>query len=249
MVILPSSPMISLQNLRMLADFFASGGKIISTGELPRMAFEYDEDGDNDREVQQLVREIFGEDVLDGTVIRAYDYHRNAAGGEAYHLTAGLTALDGTDMVPGALIDRTIKSLGLPYDVLTPGMIHLECTGALSLPYPEFVRYGLNQRIPGKGMLSHLHKHHDDYDIYYFANTTERDYDRPILLRGSEKMERWDPHTGEIEPLTLDYVDYKGVTYTKTRLSLRSGRSVFYVSPRDVRTEQHETIESFEELR
>lgn len=248
-VILPSAIMISLANLRMLAEFFAGGGKIIATGELPRYAFEFDPDGENDREVQRLVREIFGEDVLDGTVLRTYDYHTNAAGGEAYHLASGLTALDGTEMVAGALIDGTIKSLGLPYDVLMPGMIHLECTGALSLPYPEFVRLGLDRFIPGKGMFSHIHKRRDGCDIYYFANTTDRPYNRPILLRGAHKLEAWDPHTGEIAPLKVSYVKYKNTVYTKTRLKLESGRSVFYVAPSDVTPGRSAKIESFEELK
>ena len=248
-VILPSAMMVSLDNMRMLAEFFASGGKIIATGELPHYAFEFDASGENDREVQRLVREIFGADVLDGTVLRQFDYNENAAGGEAYHLTAGQTALDGTDMVPGALIDETIKSLGLPYDVLMPGMIHLECTGALSLPYPEFVRYGLDKFIPGKGMLSHIHKHRDDYDIFYFANTTDRTYNRPILLRGAEALEVWDPHTGEIAPLKISYVNYKNTVYTKTRLKLEPGRSIFFVSPRDTHPSRRAKIESIEELK
>ncbi len=248
-LILPSSMMVSLANMRMLADFFASGGKIIATGELPRYAFEFDASGENDREVQRLVREIFGPDVLDGTVLRQFDYNQNEAGGEAYHLTAGQTALDGTDMVPGALIDETIKSLGLPYDVMMPGMIHLECTGALSLPYPEFVRYGLDKFIPGKGMLSHIHKHLDDYDIFYFANTTDRPYNRPILLRGAEALELWDPHTGEISPLKISYVNYKNTVYTKTRLKLEPGRSLFFVSPHDTTPGRRAKVESIEELK
>lgn len=248
-VILPSSMMVSLDNLRMLAEFFASGGKIIATGELPRYAFEFDEAGENDREVERLVREIFGEDVLDGTILRQYDYNENAAGGEAYRLNACATALDGTDMVPGALIDETIKALNLPYDVLMPGMIHLECTGALSLPYPEFVRYGLDKFIPGKGMLSHIHKHLDDYDIFYFANTTDRTYNRPILLRGAEALEMWDPHTGEITPLKISYVNYRDTVYTKTRLKLEPGRSIFFVSPHDTTPGRRAKVESIEELK
>lgn len=248
-MILPSSIMISLANMRMLAEFYAAGGKIIATGELPQKAFEFDALGNNDREVQRLVREIFGEDVLDGYVLREYDYNRNDNGGEAYHLTAGQTALDGTDMVPGALIDQTIKSLSLPYDVLMPGMIHLECTGALSLAYPEFVRYGLNRFIPGKGMLSHIHKHRDEYDIFYFANTTDRPYNRPILVRGAEALELWDPHTGEITPLEVSYVTYKNTVYTKTRLNLEPGRSIFFVSPRDTVPGRRARVESIEELK
>lgn len=247
-VILPSTMMISLLNLRMLAEFFAGGGKIIATGELPRYAFEFDPKGENDQEVQRLVREIFGEDVLDGTILRPYDYHTNDAGGEAYHLSSGLTALDGTDMVAGALIDETIKSLGLPYDVLMPGMIHLECTGALNLPYPEFVRLGLDRFIPGKGMFSHIHKRCGGRDIYYFANTTDRPYNRPILLRGAHKLEVWDPHTGEISPLKVSYVKYKNTVYTKTRLMLESGRSVFYVAPSEATPVRSANIDSFEEL-
>ncbi len=229
-VILPSAIMISLANLRMLAEFFASGGKVLSTGELPRYAFEYDESGENDREVRRLVEEIFGAGVLDGNVIRLHDYHTNEAGGEAYHLPASATALDGTEMVPGALINETLSRFDLPYDVLMPGMIRLECTGALSLPYPEFVRLGLHKSIPGRGMLSHIHKRVDGREIYYFANTTERDYARSILLRGALIPELWDPHNGEITPLEAEYVRYRDTVYTKINLNLSSGRSQFCVA-------------------
>ncbi|MBQ2766725.1 MAG: hypothetical protein IJF49_01450 [Clostridia bacterium] len=247
-LILPSTQMISIGNLRLLAAFFAAGGKIIATGELPRCAFERDHDGSNDREVERLVREIFGQDIFDGDILRSYDYHTNDAGGEAYHLSAELTAIDGTDMVPGALIDETIKSLNLPYDVLMPGMIHLECTGALSLPYPDFVRLGLDRFIPGKGMLSHIHKRKDECDIYYFANTTDRIYDREILLRGAHCLEVWDPHTGEIRPLAVNYVTYRDTVYTQTRLKLESGRSIFYISPAAEAPKVISALESIEEL-
>ncbi len=248
-LILPSTVMIAPEDMRIIAEFYAAGGKIISTGELPRTAFGTDESGEADREVQALVREIFGEDIFDGNILRSYDYRSNAAGGEAYHLTAELTAIDGTDMVPGALIDETIKSLDLPYDVLMPGMIHLECTGALSLPYPDFVRLGLDKFIPGKGMLSHTHKRYGRCDVYYFANTTDRTYDRPILLRGAQKLEVWDPHVGTIAPLEVSYVTYRGEEYTEVRLKLASGRSLFYVSPDDVSPAISENVDSIEDLK
>ena len=248
-LILPSTVMIAPEDMRIIAQFYAAGGKIISTGQLPRTAFGTDESGEADLEVQALVKEIFGEDIFDGNILRSYDYRRNAAGGEAYHLTAEFTAIDGTDMVPGALIDETIKSLDLPYDVLMPGMIHLECTGALSLPYPDFVRLGLDKFIPGKGMLSHTHKRYGQSDIYYFANTTDRTYDRPILLRGAQKLEVWDPHSGIREPLEVAYVTYRGEEYTEVRLKLASGRSLFFISPDDVDAAISENIDSIEDLK
>jgi len=44
LLILPASSMMSVKNLRTIKKLFDSGGKIIATGELPTIAFEYGED-------------------------------------------------------------------------------------------------------------------------------------------------------------------------------------------------------------
>ena len=125
--------------------------------------------------------------------------------------------------------------------------MYMDCF-TLRTPYPDFVRLGLDRFIPGKGMLSHIHKRKDGCDIYYFANTTDRIYDREILLRGAHCLEVWDPHTGEIRPLAVNYVTYRDTVYTQTRLKLESGRSIFYISPAAEAPKVISALDSIEEL-
>lgn len=229
-MILPCSETVSVGNMRLLRDFFRSGGKLIATGELPLRAFEYSPDGNNDNEVREICREIFGNEAVDPDVIKSFCYNRNDAGGEAYFLYFTRTAADGTNMTSSHKITDAICSFEVPYDMYLPDMPRLEGTGALNTPYFEFVKLGLIYSIPGGGMLNHIHKRHGSTDVYYFSNTTDKNYDKFVLLRGALKPEVWDPHKVTIETPDYKYVRWRGEIYTRISLHLRHAASVFIIS-------------------
>lgn len=219
-VVLPGTEVIRLSNLYKLAEFYDKGGKIISTGILPRMAFEYDETGENDREVLRLVDHIFGKDANSPEILREFYHNQNENGGEAYVLYAGSTAADGTSMVSGATIQDALIDFKLPFDVILPFMPRVECPGAFNLTYPEYEHLGLHKNFPGGGMINHIHKRRGLVDIYYFSNTTERPYDNYAMIRGRHIPEEWNPHTGKIKTLACEYVTSRGAVYTRFLLNL-----------------------------
>lgn len=229
-IILPSTSIISLGNARKMLEFFNAGGKIIGTGEVPSMAFEYDGTKKNDREVREIMDMIFGHDARNPNIMRNYCYNKNDRGGEAYFLYFSKTSADGTNMVSSRQISEALASFDIPYDVYLPGMPRFEATGALNNPYKEFVRLGLNTAIPGGGMLNHIHKKRGTTDIYYFSNTTDRDYKHTALLRGALSPEIWDPHTVTLTAVPCSYVRHNGEVYTKIDLTLNASKSLFVIS-------------------
>lgn len=229
-VVLPATNIISLPNLRMLKKFFDEGGKILATGVLPTMAFEYDKNGKNDEEVRRLTREIFGEDATNKNVMRRYCHNQSEAGGEALFLYFNATTVDGTHMTKSSLVNRAINSFGVPLDVYLPGMGRFEGTGALNAIYPEFHNVGLDRSFPDGGMFNHIHKRTEEGDIYYFSNTTDKDYNHHLLLRGAQDVDEWDPHTGKIHARPEKFVSYRGEIYTYLRLTLPAHTSTFFVS-------------------
>lgn len=229
-VVLPATDMISLENLRLLKRFFDEGGKILATGVLPTKAFEYDKKGENDREVKRLTEEIFGHDACDPLVMRDYCHNQNEKGGEALFLYFNATATDGTKMTRSSTVNEALNSFALPYDIYLPGMPRLECTGGLNSIYPEFHTIGLHRCIPGGGMLNHIHKKNEDHEVYYFSNTTEKEYNHHVLLRGAFAVEEWNPHTGGIRQRTCGFLSYRGEIYTTLRLTLAPGSSTFFTA-------------------
>lgn len=229
-IILPCSEYVSVESMRKLREFYLSGGKLIATGELPQHSFEYTPDASFDEEVKQISREIFGNDATDPDIMKSYCYNSNKNGGEAYFLYFSHTAADGTQMTSSHKISDAIGSFDIPYDMYLPGMPKLECTGSLNTPYFEFMSLGLTNSIPGGGMVNHIHKRHGNTDVYYFSNTTERDYESHVMLRGALSPEKWDPHAVTIEPLDFEYVMWKNEIYTRIDLHLKRASSLFIIS-------------------
>lgn len=229
-VVLPAATIISLQNLRLLKEFYDGGGKILATGVLPTMAFEYDAKGENDAEVCRLAREIFGEDATNKHVMRRYCHNKNEAGGEAIFLYFNATAVDGTHMTKSSVVNRALNSFKIPFDVYLPGMARFEGTGALNSIYPEFHNVGLDRSFPDGGMFQHIHKSHEYGDVYYFANGTDVDYNHHLLLRGAHDVDEWNPHTGEIRPRKETFLSYQGEVYTDLRLTLPAHTSTLFVT-------------------
>lgn len=254
-LILPGADMISLENLRMIQKFYDEGGKIIATGSLPKFAFEYHVDHEqndpndfmgmleygtpNDREVRRIIRHIFGDDALNPGIIMEYFHHTNENGGEAYYISSHRTAADGTELTDCVTINNILQSFHVPLDMYMPEMPRFECMGAFNNSHNEFIRLGLGDFIPGGGMISRIHKQRNDLHIYFFANTTDRDYDDIIYLRGIHFLHLWDPHTGSTRRLGAYYVRYRGEIYTRAHLYVTAEHAVFLISrPDQKRTER-----------
>ena len=229
-VVLPATNIISLSSMRLLKKFYDEGGKILATGVLPTLAFEYDKAGENDAEVCRLAREIFGEDATSDRVLRRYCHNKNDAGGEAIFLYFNATAVDGTHMTKSSVVNRALNSFQIPFDVYLPGMARFEGTGALNSIYPEFHNVGLDRSFPDGGMFQHIHKRHGCDDVYYFANGTDVTYNHHLLLRGAHDVDEWNPHTGEIRPRAEKFITYLGEVYTDLRLTLLAHTSTFFVT-------------------
>ncbi len=248
-LILPGADMVSLENFRLVKKFFDEGGKIVATGKLPKMAFEYhvdDEQTDpndfmnmfdygtpNDREVRSIARHIFGADALNPAIIKESFYNCGENGGEAYYIPSHRTAADGTELTDCVVLNNILQSFRVPLDMYMPEMPRFECIGAFNNSHNEFIRLGLGDFVPGGGMISRIHKQRGDLDIFFFANTTDRDYGDTVYIRGIHFFDRWDPHTGKTARLGTHYVRYRGEIYTRTRLFVPAERAVFLISRPD----------------
>ena len=245
-IILPSSDMVSLKNIRMIKKFYDEGGKVIATGTLPKYAFEYHIDDDqpdpddfmgligygtpNDREVRDIVHHIFGDEALNKHIIRECFYNSNEQGGEAYYITPHRTAADGTSLTDCTTINNVLQSFDVPLDMYMPEMPRFECIGGFNNSHSEFIRLGLADFVPGGGMISRIHKQRGELNIYFFANTTDRNYSDIAYLRGIHFLDCWDPHTGRTRRLHATYVRYRGKIYTRMHLHLPVEHAIFLIS-------------------
>lgn len=82
------------------------------------------------------------------------------------------------------------------------------------------------------GYLNYIHKYKNDKDIYFFTNSTENDINTIVSLRGKfDKIQLWNPHTGEINDIN-DFShknEIKGDILTQLPLSIPSVKSVFLI--------------------
>lgn len=248
-LILPGADMVSLDNLRLIKKFYDEGGKLIATGALPHFAFEYHVDDEtpdpndfmglmgygtpNDREVRSIVRHIFGDEALNPGIIKEYFHNSNENGGEAYYISPHRTAADGTELTDCVTLNNILQSFQVPLDMYMPEMPRFECIGAFNNSHNEFIRLGLGDFVPGGGMISRIHKQRGDLHIYFFANTTNRDYRDTVYMRGIHSFDHWDPHTGATNRLRSHYVRYRGEVYTRTSLHVEAEHAVFLISRPD----------------
>ena len=245
-LVLPGADMVSLQNWRMVKKFFDEGGKIVATGALPKFAFEYHENDEKsdpndfwsmmdygtpgDKEVREIARHIFGKDALDPAIIKEYFHNSCEGGGEAYYVPSHRTAADGTGLTDCVILNNVLQSFHIPLDIYMPEMPRFECIGAFNNSENEFIRLGLGDFVPGGGMVSRIHKQRGELNIYFFANTTDRDYYDTVYLRGIHSLDEWDPHTGATHRPVVSYVRYRGEIYTRTTLHVHAERAVFFIS-------------------
>ena len=80
-----------------------------------------------------------------------------------------------------------------------------------------------------EGALTYIHKVKDGRDIYFFANSSPKDVDTKVVLRGHKTLTIWNPHTGAQEPAEAR-PGTDGQPMTTVRLKLASVSSLFLVS-------------------
>lgn len=247
-LILPGISVISIENLRLIKDFYDNGGKIIATGRLPHFAAEYHPDHEKapdeadfmhfseygtvlDDEVRQTIDHIFGIDPSIQSNIREYYHNKNSNGGEAYFLCSSKTTSDGTLFCDENLLKRILYSFNIPLDVYMSNLPEQMGYDSLNDIYPNFSHLGLNVTFPGGGMVNRIHKKRDGYDIYFFSNTTDSRYDGYVFIKGPLRPLALSPSNGKRKKLIYRYVKYKGEIYTAVRLNLESCQCIFVISP------------------
>ena len=80
------------------------------------------------------------------------------------------------------------------------------------------------------GNLTYIHKKLNGKDIYFFANSSEKNVDVPVLLKGKLNLQLWNPHTGNISGCEARTEASAGTIFTRIQLKLKPVESVFLVS-------------------
>jgi hypothetical protein len=83
--------------------------------------------------------------------------------------------------------------------------------------------------MPGTA-LRYIHKSSGGRHFFFFANVDPRLAESVVTLRGRYELQAWDPHTGSVREIELDYVTRKGTDFTKIRLNLPPLKSIFLIS-------------------
>jgi alpha-L-rhamnosidase len=205
---LPAGDTISLAAATRIKEFYDQGGKVIATGLLPARAAEFGKDA----EVRRIIYDVFGylpDQPLRADLRRAQDrqnfyvfwYYtrKNAAGGQSM-------------FIPNThpwLVDFALRQVLPQRDVDIQQSIVTPKVG------PDY-----------DGALTYIHKVRDGRDIYFFANSTAKEVDTKVVLRGKKTLKTWNPHTGAVgQPPEL--ADADGTT--TLHLVLPSTSSLLFV--------------------
>ncbi len=98
----------------------------------------------------------------------------------------------------------------------------MEIGGVFDVDYP------MNKKI------RYIHKVIQGQDVFYFANIGGESVDLQVSLRGNLKLEKWDPHTGNITSIESDNKagDASLKKNTPMKLSLGPYKSCFWIGTR-----------------
>lgn len=207
-LIIPGSRVLSVESVRKIKKFYDAGGTVIAT----RMLAVNSAETGMDKEVRETMEEIFGLPD-DGPVtaefqrrideFRVYFIKRNAAGGRAYFLP---------DYTPD-MIQAIMREAVPVWDVnIEESMWPLKIG-------PSY-----------DGSLTFNHKVKEDRHIYFFSNSSDRNVDTYVNLRGKVDVSLWDPMTGKIEPAAEEYTMSKDEQpVTRIHLKLKPVTALFYV--------------------
>ncbi len=195
-IILPGSRAIHRSNLDKARRFYDNGGVVIATTRLPEWSAEFGQDAP----VRETVVALFGSNSPPG----------------ASTPTASLAS--------STFLKRTNAHGGKAYFVARPEPAALQ--RALDDARSDWdVRFEQDLKVRG-GNLSYIHKIIEGRDVFFFGNSSDTPVKTGVTLRGQLRLERWDPHTGTIQPQPAEIGDGT----TRIALELAPVRSVFLVS-------------------
>lgn len=241
-LIMPSMAVVSLRTMRMLRKFYDAGGKIIATDILPNAAYEcsmLDTDlnknlkapSPEDKEIEEHIRYIFGDDCLDKCKYARYYKNTNENGGIAYFFPPNKRSVDGTESVSANILYQAIEKFELAPDVFMDGMPRVEFSGVVNYHLPAFLKVKIGPRLAKGCSMNYIHKRYAGCDIYFLSNTTSEVYNKNILLKGRHQPEEWNPFTGKIKKLPGELVRFHGEIYTKVTTEIEPSSGTFIVSP------------------
>lgn len=231
-LIIPGTTMISIKNLRQIEKYFNEGGTIIATTELPSMAFEFnaeEPDENYDEEVNKIIENIFGICAENVNKFKDYYYNENEKGGKAYFLLSEQTAVDGTECVDSVEFNKILDGLDIAFDLEITNVPRVMDNGILNLTLPSFMAMTADMNIERSGVFNYIHKKYAGCDIYYFANSTNIDYEGLISFKGKFIVEEWNPHNGRIKKMQSENLNIKGETYTQIDSVIEATQSMFYI--------------------
>ncbi len=204
-LVVPGGDTLPVGAAARIREFFEKGGVVIGTSKLPVMSAEFGKDA----EIRKMVAEVFGlpvddpptaglERAMNGRMVSFVYTHRNAAGGQAYFVPQA------EPWVLEWVLGRVLPQRDVKIDAPRP-LLRLA---------PDY-----------DGALTYIHKVKDGKDVYFFANSTGKEVDVKVTLRGKRGLRAWDPHTGESRAIEVG----GGGEVTEFRLELGAVRSVFLV--------------------
>ena len=212
-LILPSGDTLSAAAAAKIKSFYDAGGMVIATGLLPSKSQEFGKD----KEVQRAIADVFGvssDEPLKADVRRAQDrqnfyvfwYYikKNQAGGQALFLPSAHPWL--LDFAMKLVLPQRDVDFQEPMAPLRRGNDY-------------------------DGALTYIHKVKDGHDIYFFANSTSKNIDTKVTLRGKPSLAIWNPHTGGQEPAEFTPSEANGQPVTTVHLVLPAVSSRFYLQP------------------
>ncbi len=84
---------------------------------------------------------------------------------------------------------------------------------------------------PTNENIRYIHKVVDGRHLFYFANTGGARVETLVALRGSLRLEAWDPHAGTVQEMTTETLQAPGtgLRLTRVKLRLEPYRSCFWV--------------------
>ena len=208
-LIVPGGDTLSVAVAAKIRELYHKGGVVIATSKLPTKSAEFG----RDNEIRQMVTDVFGISVDDpptadlkrassGRLVTFYWTKRNTAGGVSYFL-------------PQAEPWVVQWALGR---VLPVRDVNIQAPMVLLKKGPDY-----------DGALTYIHKVKGGRDIYFFANSTDKDVDAKVTLRGNKSLKIWNPYTGETQAAESTPGETGGQPVTTIRLVLPAVSSLFYV--------------------
>lgn len=81
------------------------------------------------------------------------------------------------------------------------------------------------------GKFNYIHKVKDGKHIYMFTNSSDEKISSEVLLKGKNKPEFWNPHTGDVQKqIRYEYITKNNCEFTKFKLELNPVKSVFVIA-------------------